>query len=75
MPLALSGKKIDAWMKIRILVNKLAETTLGLLEPARHRELTQASLSALRQWTFDSQLTEDEALDGELTVRLHFRTH
>jgi hypothetical protein len=30
---------------------------------------------ALSQWTFDPQMKGDEPVDGELTVRIHYRTH
>jgi hypothetical protein len=45
-----------------------------VLEPARHRELTAAGIVALSKWTFDPQMKGDEVIDGELTVRIHFRT-
>jgi hypothetical protein len=45
-----------------------------VLEPAKHRELTIAGMAALKQWTFDPQLKGDEPIDGELTVRIHFRS-
>jgi hypothetical protein len=35
--------------------------------------LTSAGLAALRQWKFDPQMSGDEPVDGELTVRIHFR--
>jgi hypothetical protein len=48
--------------------------TVVVLEPAKHRELTIAGMAALNKWTFDPQLKGDEPVDGELTVRIHFRT-
>ena len=35
MPPALQGQEVDDWMKARILVSKMAETTLVVLVPAR----------------------------------------
>jgi hypothetical protein len=61
-------------MKARMLVSKDARVTVVVLEPAKHRELTGAGLSALKQWKFDPQLKGEEPVDGELTVRIHFRT-
>ena len=74
MPPALQGQEIDDWMKVRILVSKLAQITVVVLEPAKHRQLNLAGLQALKQWTFDPQLKGDDPIDGELTVRIHFRT-
>jgi hypothetical protein len=76
IPASLEGKELDDWMKARILVTKDAEVTVVILEPAQHRELTQVSLAALKQWKFDPQLSHngEQAIDGELTVRIHFRT-
>jgi hypothetical protein len=31
-------------------------------------------MAALNKWTFNPQLKGDEPIDGELTVRIHFRT-
>lgn len=75
IPPALDGKELDDWMKVRMLVSKGATVTVVVLEPAKHRELTIAGMTALKQWTFDPQLKDDEPIDGELTVRIHFRTH
>ena len=75
IPPALDGKELDDWMKVRMLVSKGATVTVVVLEPAKHRELTIAGMAALKQWTFDPQLKDDEPIDGELTVRIHFRTH
>jgi hypothetical protein len=74
IPPALDGKELDDWMKARMLVSKGATVTVVVLEPAKHRELTIAGMAALNQWTFDPQLKGDEPVDGELTVRIHFRT-
>lgn len=74
IPAQLDGKVIDDWMKARFLVSKDAKATVLVLEPCKHRELTQASLQALNRWTFDPQMRGDEPIDGELTVRIHFRT-
>lgn len=74
IPSALDGKELDDWMKARMLVSKEAQVTVVVLEPAKHRELTIAGLTALNKWKFDPQLKGDEPVDGELTVRIHFRT-
>ena len=74
IPPALDGKVIDDWMKARMLVSKEARVTVVVLEPARHRELTQAGIAALNRWTFDPQMKGEDPIDGELTVRIHFRT-
>lgn len=74
IPPALDGKVIDDWMKARMLVTKGAQVTVVVLEPAQHRELTVASIAALSKWTFDPQMRGDDPVDGELTVRIHFRT-
>jgi hypothetical protein len=74
IPPALDGKVIDDWMKARMLVSKEAQVTVVVLEPAKHRELTQAGIAALNKWTFDPQMKGDDPIDGELTVRIHFRT-
>jgi len=75
IPPALDGKELDDWMKVRMLVSKRATVTVVVLEPAKHRELTIAGMVALSQWTFDPQMKGDEPVDGELTVRIHYRTH
>lgn len=75
IPPALDGKVLDDWMKARMLVTKEARVTVVVFEPARHRELTQAAIAALSKWTFDPQMKGDDPIDGELTVRIHFRTH
>lgn len=74
IPPSLEGKELDDWMKARMLVSKDAKVTVVVLEPARHRELTIAGIAALNKWTFDPQMKGDEPIDGELTVRIHFRT-
>jgi hypothetical protein len=74
IPPALEGKVIDDWMKARMLVSKEAKVTVVVLEPAKHRELTVSGIAALNKWTFDPQMRGDELIDGELTVRIHFRT-
>jgi len=74
IPPSLDGKVIDDWMKARMLVTKEAHVTVVVLEPAKDRELTQAGIAALNKWTFDPQMKGDDPIDGELTVRIHFRT-
>ena len=74
IPPSLNGKEIDDWMKARLLVSKQAKVTVVVLEPCKHRELTTAGVSALGRWTFDPQMKGDDPVDGELTVRIHFRT-
>ena len=74
MPPSLQGQEVDDWMKARILVSKTAETTLVVLVPAKNRLINLASVQALKQWTFDPQMNGDDPVDGELTVRLHFKT-
>ena len=74
IPSSLDGKELDDWMKARMLVSKDATVTVVVLEPAKHRELTLAGIAALSQWTFEPQMKGDDPIDGELTVRIHFRT-
>ncbi len=74
IPPALEGKQLDDWMKVRMLVSKDVLVTLVVLEPAKHGELNSVGLTTLKQWTFDPQLNGDVPIDGELTVRIHFRT-
>jgi hypothetical protein len=74
IPSSLDGKPLDDWMKARMLVSKEARVTVVVLEPAKHRELTAAGIAALKKWTFEPQLRGDDPVDGELTVRIHFRT-
>mgnify|MGYP003401898500 FL=1 len=45
-----------------------------VLESAKHRELTVADIIALSKWTFAPQLKGDDPADGEITVRIHFRS-
>lgn len=74
IPASLIGQELDDWMKVRLLVSKQAKVTVVVLEPCKHRELTVAGVNALAKWTFDSQMQGDDSIDGELTVRIHFRT-
>ena len=74
IPSSLDGKELDDWMKARMIVSKDAKVTVVVLEPCKHRELTIAGMAALNKWTFEPQLKGDEPIDGELTVRIHFRT-
>jgi hypothetical protein len=74
IPASLDGQELDDWMKARLLVSRTAEVTVVVLEPAKHRELTQAGLTALNRWKFEPQLRGDDPVDGELTVRIHFRS-
>ena len=72
VPPALDGKELDDWMKVRMLVSKGATVTVVVLEPAKHRELTIAGMAALKQWTFDPQLKDDEPIgrrSHDATVR------
>ena len=73
-PFIARGKPLDDWMKARLLVSKEAQVTVVVLESAKHRELTIAGIIALNQWTFAPQLKGDDPVDGELTVRIHFRS-
>lgn len=74
VPSTLDGQVLDDWLKARILVSKSSEVTVVILQPATHRELTQSSLAALKQWTFLPQMDGDEPIDGEISLRIHFRT-
>lgn len=74
IPPSLDGQELDDWMKARLLVSKEAKVTVIVLEPCKHRELTAAGIAALGKWTFDPQMKGDDPVDGELTVRIHFRT-
>ncbi len=74
VPPSLEGQALDDWMKARLLVSKHAKVTVVVLEPCKYRELTTAGVSALGRWTFDPQMKGDDPVDGELTVRIHFRT-
>ncbi|MDH4083388.1 MAG: energy transducer TonB [Nitrospira sp.] len=74
IPASLNGQELDDWMKARLLVSKHAKVTVVVLEPCKYRELTTAGVNALGKWTFDPQMSGDDPVDGELTVRIHFRT-
>lgn len=74
VPSSLEGNPLDEWMKARLLVSKEAEVTVVILESTRYLALTLAGLDALQQWTFDPQMKGDQPVDGEVTVRIHFRT-
>lgn len=74
IPPSLNRQEIDDWMKARLLVSKHAKVTVVVLEPCKHRELTAAGVTALSRWTFAPQMKGDDPVDGELTVRIHFRT-
>jgi hypothetical protein len=74
IPSSLEGQELDDWMKVRLLVSKEAKVTVVVLEPCKHRELTHSGIAALGKWTFDPQMKGDDPVDGELTVRIHFRT-
>ena len=74
MPRELQGQEVDDWMKARILVSKTGETTLVVLVPAKNRRINLAGVHALKRWTFDPQMNGDGPVDGEVTIRLHFKT-
>ncbi|MFZ3013047.1 MAG: energy transducer TonB [Nitrospira sp.] len=74
IPASLNGQEIDDWMKVRLLVSKQAKVSVVVLEPCKYRELTTSGVTALGKWTFDPQMKGDDPVDGELTVRIHFRT-
>lgn len=74
IPSSLVGQELDDWMKVRLLVSKEATVKVIVLEPCKHRELTRAGIAAFARWTFDPQMKGDDPVDGELTVRVHFRT-
>src|SRR5581483_2215520 len=74
VPPALEGVVLDDWMKARFLVSKDARFDVIVLEPPKHRELTTAALTALKQWKFDPQMRGDQPVDGEVTIRIHFHT-
>jgi hypothetical protein len=74
IPPTLDGQVLDDWLKARLLVSKDSEVTVVILQPAAHRELTHASLQALKQWTFLPQMNGDVPTDGEVSLRIHFRT-
>ncbi len=74
IPTELEGRELDDWMKARFLVNKEGEATVVILQPAAQHELTQASLQVLKQWTFLPQMQGDNPVDGEVSIRIHFRS-
>ncbi len=74
IPSQLEGKELDDWLKARFLVSKDGAATVVILQPAAHRELTQVSLLALNQWTFLPQMDGDQLVEGEVSIRIHFRT-
>ncbi|MDR4492940.1 MAG: energy transducer TonB [Nitrospirales bacterium] len=74
IPPSLEGKELDDWLKARILVSKAGEPTVVILQPASHRELNLMSLDALKRWTFLPQMNGDLPVDGEVNIRVHFRT-
>lgn len=74
IPLHLEGRELDDWLKASFLVSKEGKVTVVVLQPAAHHELTQVSLQALKQWTFLPQMDGDDPIDGEATIRIHFRT-
>jgi len=74
IPKQLEGKELDDWLQARFLVNKDGEATVVILQPAAHRELTQVSLHVLNRWTFLPQMEGDNPVDGEVYIRIHFRT-
>jgi len=74
IPSQLEGKDLDDWLNARILVSKDGDATVVILQPAANRELTQESLLALKQWTFLPKMDGDQAVEGEVSIRIHFRT-
>lgn len=74
IPVELEGKELDDWLKARFLVSKDGGVIVVVLQPAAHRELTHVSLQALKQWTFLPQMEGDNPVDGEVSIRIHFRT-
>jgi len=74
VPPSLAGKDLDDWMKVRVLVDKAGNSTVVVLEPAKHRELTLAALGTIEKWKWEPQLRVDDPIDGEVTIRVHFRT-
>jgi len=74
IPGSLEGKELDDWLKARFLVNRDGEATVVILQPAAHHELTQMSLQALNKWTFLPQMDGDQPVEGEVSIRIHFRT-
>lgn len=74
VPIELEGKKLDAWLKARFLINKEGVATVVILFTASRHELTQASLQVLKQWTLLPQMEGDNPVDGAVSIRIHFRT-
>lgn len=74
IPSQLDGRELDDWLKARFLVSKDGDATVVILQPAAHRELTQESLLALKQWTFLPQMDGDQPVEGHVSIRIHFRT-
>ncbi|RMH03568.1 MAG: energy transducer TonB [Nitrospirae bacterium] len=74
IPSSLLGEELDDRVVVRFLVDAAGGATPVILEPASHQELTNATMSALRQWTFLPKLRGDVPVESELTVRIHFRT-
>jgi len=74
IPRQLEGKELDDWLKARFLVGIDGKATVVILQPAAHRELTQMSLKALNEWTFLPQMDGDQPVEGEVSIRIHFRT-
>ena len=74
IPIELEGKELDDWLKARFLISKEGKATVVVLQPAAHHELTQVSLEALNRWTFLPQMEGDNPVDGEVSIRIHFRT-
>ena len=74
IPSPLESKELDDWLKARFLVNQNGDATVVILQPAAHRELTQVSLEALKEWTFLPQMDGDHPVEGEVSIRIHFRT-
>ncbi len=68
------GTELDDWLKTRFLIDKSGKGTVVILQPATHHALTQASLRVLKQWTFLLQMDGDDPVEGEVSVRIHFRT-
>ena len=74
IPSQLEGKEFDDWLKARFLVSKDGDVTVVILQPAAHRELTQESLVTLKKWTFWPEMDGDQPVEGEVSIRIHFRT-
>lgn len=74
IPRHLEGKELDDWLKAKFLVDVDGKATVVIVHPAAHRELTQMSLKALNEWTFLPQMDGDQPVEGEVSIRIHFRT-